>query len=55
MNICLLTSTFLPLVGGLEIVVHNLATALTDLGHHVYLVTPTERITGLINLILITR
>ncbi len=40
MNICLLTSTYLPLVGGLEIVVHNLASALSDLGHHVYVVTP---------------
>ena len=40
MNICLLTSTFFPLIGGLEIVVHNLATALTYLGHNVYLVTP---------------
>lgn len=43
MNICLLTSTFLPLVGGLEIVVDNLATALTDLGHNVYIVTPKRR------------
>jgi glycosyltransferase involved in cell wall biosynthesis len=40
MNICLLTSTSLPLVGGLEIVVDNLATSLTNLGHKVYLVTP---------------
>jgi len=40
MNICLLTSTFFPLIGGLEIVVHNLATSLTYLGHNVYLVTP---------------
>ena len=40
MNICFLTSTYLPQVGGLEIVVHNLATALTDLGHNVYVVTP---------------
>lgn len=40
MRICLLTSTFLPLVGGLEVVVHNLATALTELGHQVFLVTP---------------
>ena len=40
MNICLLTSTYLPLIGGLEIVVHNLAIALTDLGHQVYVVTP---------------
>jgi glycosyltransferase involved in cell wall biosynthesis len=40
MNICLLTSTYLPQVGGLEIVVHNLATALTQLGHSVYVVTP---------------
>lgn len=40
LNICLLTSTFLPLVGGLEIVINNLATALTNMGHNVYLVTP---------------
>jgi glycosyltransferase involved in cell wall biosynthesis len=43
MNICLLTSTFLPGVGGLEIVVHNLATALADLGHNIYLVTPFKK------------
>ena len=40
MNICLLTSTYLPLVGGREMVVHNLATALTELGHQVVAVTP---------------
>jgi glycosyltransferase involved in cell wall biosynthesis len=40
MNICLLPSTFLPLVGGLEIVVSNLATALKNQGHNVYVVTP---------------
>jgi glycosyltransferase involved in cell wall biosynthesis len=43
LNICLLTSTYLPLVGGLEIVVHNLATALTQMGHNVYVVTPYRR------------
>ena len=43
MNICLLTTTFFPLIGGLEIVVHNLATALADLGHKVYLVTPYRK------------
>jgi glycosyltransferase involved in cell wall biosynthesis len=40
MQICLLSSTFLPLVGGLEVVIDNLATALTELGHEVVLVTP---------------
>jgi glycosyltransferase involved in cell wall biosynthesis len=35
----MLTSTYLPLVGGVEMVVHNLATALTYLGHNVYVVT----------------
>jgi glycosyltransferase involved in cell wall biosynthesis len=40
MNVCLLCSTALPLVGGLEMVVHNLATALTELGHQVVVVTP---------------
>jgi glycosyltransferase involved in cell wall biosynthesis len=43
MNICFLSSTFLPLVGGLEIVIRNLATALTNKGHNVYLVTPYPR------------
>lgn len=43
MNICLLTSTFLPEVGGLEIVVHNLASALSELGHNVYIVTPFRK------------
>ncbi len=43
MNICLLTSTFLPLTGGQEIVVHNLATALTNMGHNVYVVAPINR------------
>ena len=40
MNICLLTSSFLPKVGGQEMVVHNLATALTMLGHRVIVITP---------------
>lgn len=44
MNICLLSSTFLPLVGGLEIIVHNLATALSLDGHNVYVVTPKTKI-----------
>ena len=39
MNICLLTSTYFPLVGGLEIVVHNLAKALSNSGHNVYVLT----------------
>ena len=43
MNICLLTSTYLPQTGGLEMVVHNLATALTNMGHNVYVVTPIYR------------
>jgi len=43
MNICLLTSTYLPLIGGREMVVHNLATALTSMGHNVYVVTPYRR------------
>ena len=40
MNICLLSSTYFPFIGGLEFVVHNLATALSNLGHSVYIVTP---------------
>ena len=39
MNICLLTASFLPLVGGREFVVHNLATALSQLGHNVFVLT----------------
>ncbi len=37
MNICLIPSTFLPLIGGMEIAVHNLASALAGLGHNVYI------------------
>jgi len=40
LNICLLTASFLPKVGGLEMAVHNLATALTRLGHYVVVVSP---------------
>lgn len=40
MRICLATSSFLPMIGGAEIVVHNLACALTDLGHDVVVLAP---------------
>jgi glycosyltransferase involved in cell wall biosynthesis len=43
LNICLLTASFLPKVGGLEMVVHNLATALTQQGHNVVVVAPKSR------------
>jgi glycosyltransferase involved in cell wall biosynthesis len=43
MNICLLTSTFLPLIAGRELVVHNLATALSDMGHKVVVATAHRR------------
>ena len=43
MNICLLTTTYLPLIGGLEMVVHNLANALINLGHNVFVVTPIQK------------
>jgi glycosyltransferase involved in cell wall biosynthesis len=35
MNICLITGSYLPAVGGRELVVHNLATSLADMGHNV--------------------
>jgi len=40
MRICLMTSSFLPGVGGAEVVVHNLATALVRLGHAVTVLAP---------------
>ncbi len=40
MRICLLTSSFLPQVGGAEIVVHHLASALVELGHEVTVLAP---------------
>lgn len=43
LNICLLASGFLPKVGGLELVVHHLATALSRMGHYVVVVAPADR------------
>ncbi|MDR7438951.1 MAG: glycosyltransferase family 4 protein [Armatimonadota bacterium] len=40
MRICLVTSSFLPQVGGAEIVVHQLASALLELGHEVVVLAP---------------
>jgi glycosyltransferase involved in cell wall biosynthesis len=40
MRICLATSSFLPMIGGAEVVVHNLACALTELGHDVVVLAP---------------
>lgn len=40
MRVCLVTSSFLPGVGGAEAVVHNLATALVRLGHAVTVLAP---------------
>jgi len=40
LNICLVTSSFLPVVGGREMVVHNLATALSENGHKVIVFVP---------------
>jgi len=39
-RVCLVTSSFLPGVGGAEVVVHNLATALVRLGHAVTVLAP---------------
>ena len=46
MNICMLTSTAFPLIGGLETVVHNLSTALANSGHKVYHITPRNPCSG---------
>ena len=42
LNICLLTSSYFPKIGGLEMVVHNLAAALTRMGHQVVVVAPNS-------------
>lgn len=39
MNICLFSFSFLPRIGGMEWVVHNLANALSILGHNVVVLT----------------
>jgi glycosyltransferase involved in cell wall biosynthesis len=43
MNLCLYTATFLPTIGGAELVLHELATALTAQGHRVSVLAPTVR------------
>jgi len=43
MKICLFTSTFLPQIGGAELVVHNLAKYLTKYGHDVTVLAPRNR------------
>ncbi len=43
MNICLVTSSFLPSIGGRELVVHNLANALCHAGHRVVVFKPHYR------------
>lgn len=40
MKIAILSSTFFPRMGGAEITMHNLATALTHAGHAVHLIVP---------------
>jgi len=40
LTIGLFTDNFFPAIGGTEMVVHQLATALTKLGHNVYVVAP---------------
>jgi len=42
-NICHFTSTFFPRIGGVEIVVSNLARQQTELGHRVMVLTPRIR------------
>ena len=43
MNIALITLNFWPLTGGMEMVVHDLATTLHDLGHAVTVYAPKQR------------
>ncbi len=43
MNLCLYTATFLPTIGGAELVLHALASALTAQGHRVTVLAPAVR------------
>jgi L-malate glycosyltransferase len=43
MNLCLYTATFLPTIGGAELVLHALASALTGQGHRVTVLAPAVR------------
>ena len=43
MKICFFTATFLPTIGGAELVLHNLATSLTQLGHQIVVIAPRIR------------
>jgi L-malate glycosyltransferase len=43
MNLCLYTATFLPTIGGAELVLHALASALTAQGHSVTVLAPLVR------------
>jgi glycosyltransferase involved in cell wall biosynthesis len=43
MNLCLYTATFLPTIGGAELVLHELASALTAQGHGVSVLAPYVR------------
>ena len=43
MNLCLYTATFLPTIGGAELVLHELATQLTRLGHRITVLAPYVR------------
>lgn len=43
MNLCLYTATFLPTIGGAELVLHELASQLTRLGHRITVLAPYVR------------
>src|SRR5690606_15286898 len=43
MNICMLTTDYLPNIGGIAAHVHNLSVALAELGHKVAIVNPVAR------------
>jgi L-malate glycosyltransferase len=43
MNLCLYTATFLPTIGGAELVLHTMASALTAHGHRVTVLAPEVR------------
>ncbi|MEK6682761.1 MAG: glycosyltransferase family 4 protein [Nitrospirota bacterium] len=43
MKICFYTATFLPIIGGAEIFLHNFATSLSNIGHEITVLAPNVR------------
>ena len=46
MKICILTTGYLPKIGGVEIVTHNLSKELIRLGHEIHIITPSEDVSS---------